>query len=76
MLDRSAHPDHQRAGRRLRQRRYRRRQHDGKVAVTIEVDGEMIELLTRTRWLTEAEADDRAAIGRALAAMLTDAARR
>lgn len=76
MLDRTDPPDPHRAGRRERQRRYRRRQQDGKVAVVVEVDGTVVAMLVRTRWLDGGESADRGAIGLAVGRMLRDAARR
>jgi hypothetical protein len=58
-----------------RDRRYRRRQRDGVMTVTVEVDGEIINLLVRLHWLVEAETGDRSKIGAALAAMAREAAR-
>jgi hypothetical protein len=59
-----------------RQRRYRQRLRDGEMTVAFQIDAEVIDLLIRSGWLSEAEADNRAAIGRAVSAMLRDSARR
>jgi hypothetical protein len=44
------------------------------VIVQVEVDGPLVELLTRLGWLPEADVHDRAEIGAAIAALLRDAA--
>ena len=46
------------------------------ITVLVEVDADVLDLLITTRWLAEPEAGDRGAIGRAIAAMITDAAKR
>jgi hypothetical protein len=61
--------------RRARQARYRARLRNGRMAVPVEVDAAILDLLVRTRWLDPASVDDRRAIGRALAAMVADAAK-
>jgi hypothetical protein len=66
-----------RSGRRASaQRRYRQRQRDGRAVYRVEVDGEVVALLIRTRWLAEADAGDKQAVGRAISAMISDAAKR
>src|SRR5262245_19064223 len=59
-----------------RHRRHRQRAKAGRACYVIELDGEGLSFLIRTGWLLEGEADDRQAIGRALSAMVQDAARR
>jgi hypothetical protein len=59
-----------------RQRRFRRRLRLGLTPVTVEVAAETIAMLIETRWLREADASDKAAIGRAIERMLADVARR
>ena len=49
---------------------------DGRAVALVEYDGPVIDLLIKTRWLQEGEAGDRSAVGRAIGAMLADAARR
>jgi hypothetical protein len=71
MLER---PDRRRAAS-ARQRRYRRRACAGRIMVKIEVNAAVVELLIKTQWLTESDADDRAAIGSALERMLAYSAR-
>jgi hypothetical protein len=58
-----------------RQRRHRARTRTGKIVISVEVDADLLNLLIRTKWLSESAAADRTAIAKALAAMLTDAAR-
>lgn len=40
----------------------------------VELDGDVIDLLVRLRWLAEKDAADRRAVGRAISAMLRDTA--
>ena len=68
MLHRAPIPD--------RHRRFRARRRAGKAIYAVELGGEELEFLIRTRWLQEAEACDRDAVGAALSRMLADAARR
>jgi hypothetical protein len=72
MLDRPTRDRRQAATR--RQRRYRRRQRDGSMPITIDVDGPIVAMLVATGWLREADAGDRAKIAAAVTAMLKDAA--
>jgi len=58
------------------QRAWRRRRAAGVMVVPVEIDAAVLDLLITTGWLAELEAGDKAAIGRAIAAMLKDAARR
>jgi hypothetical protein len=48
----------------------------GKACCTVEYDSATVDFLTRNLWLEEREACDRTAIGKALTAMVADAARR
>jgi hypothetical protein len=75
MLQRPPKADRRRSAASARQARYRARSRNGRVVVSVEVDERLLDLLVRLRWLREAAAGDRAAIGRALQAMLRDAAR-
>jgi hypothetical protein len=59
-----------------RHRRFRQRRRDGKACYVIELNGEGLSFLIRTGWLLEGEADDRSAVGLAIGAMISDAARR
>lgn len=61
---------------RRRKRRYRERVRDHRVVVGLDVGEVEIEFLIRHRWLAEADCGDRHQIGRAIAALLADAARR
>jgi hypothetical protein len=78
MLDRprSRPPPPNDRTRRERQFRYRRRQHDGRLVVRVEVGGEILELLVRLQWLTESDAGDRRLVGLAIGRLLADSARR
>jgi hypothetical protein len=76
--------------RRLAQQRYRARFDAGKFTVTVEIDGAVVEMLVSTGWLIEGKiqvdninlktkggtSDDRKKIGMAIAAMLSEAAKR
>ena len=80
MLDRSCQPPRQRrqAARERRtrvQRNWRHRQAQGRIMVPVEVGAEILDLLVRLGWLDAALADDRAEIGKAIGAMIADAAR-
>jgi hypothetical protein len=46
------------------------------MCVMVEVNGEFLDMLVRLHWLRDAEAGDKRMVGRAIAAMLEDAARR
>jgi hypothetical protein len=59
-----------------RHKRFRRRRRDGKACAMIEYDASVIDFLVRTHWLQEGEVADRASIGRAIGALIRDAARR
>jgi len=60
----------------LRRRRYRARRAAGRACTTVEYDGDVLAFLIKARWLQECEADDRALVGKAIAAMVADTARR
>lgn len=53
-----------------RQRRYRERQRSGRMVVPVEIDARTVEALVRERALTDTQALDPNAIGKALAAVL------
>jgi hypothetical protein len=59
-----------------RHRLFRARRRDGRACYVVELGGEELSWLVRLRWLTETEASDRSAVGRAIGAMISDAARR
>ena len=59
-----------------RYRRYRQRQRDGVMTVIIEIDGAVVDMLARLRWLERRGVHERAEIARAIAAMIAAAARR
>ena len=69
MLRRPDHPPDRHA-------RHRARRRDGRAVALVESDGPVLDLWIKTRWLQEGEAGDRSAVGRAIGAMLADAARR
>jgi hypothetical protein len=58
-----------------RMRAYRKRQTKGRMAVTIEIGAELIDLMVRTGWLQPRECHERDEIACALTAMMADAAR-
>jgi hypothetical protein len=82
MLDRAAPPARQaqrqarRSSSAVRSRAYRQRQRAGRIVAPVPVDADVIELLLRLGWISEADASDRRAIGAAIATMLADTARR
>lgn len=57
-----------------RQRRLRQRQRSGEVVAPVNVGLHLVEALIDLRWLDEDMSEDRAAIGRAIGAMLSDMA--
>jgi len=59
-----------------RHARYRARQRNGKAVYAVELGGEELDWLIKLQWLQECEASEKAAVGRAIGAMLADAARR
>ena len=62
--------------RRVAQREYRRRLDAGRITVTVEIDGGVIEMLIANHWLHEDESGDRRKIALALSAMVAEAAKR
>jgi hypothetical protein len=64
-----------RRSRRDRFARYRARRRNGRMAVTVELGPEVLDMLIRAHWLEERHAGDRMAIGQAIARMLAEAAR-
>lgn len=64
----------QRERRRLAQREYRRRLDAGRMSVAVEIDAAVVEMLVTSHWLADSETADRNKIGKALAAMVTEAA--
>jgi len=59
-----------------RHRRHRARVKAGRACCTVEVDGEVIDFLVRTAWLSPNEAHDRVVVGSAITRMLAASARR
>ncbi|MCA1533715.1 hypothetical protein I6F21_14205 [Bradyrhizobium sp. NBAIM03] len=82
-MRRQAHPGpdaaaRKREQRRLAQRDYRRRFDDGLIVVPVEIDGldgDVVEMLVRNRWLLDDERCDRRKIGAALSAFVAEATR-
>ena len=72
MLDR---PPSRRERNTMRVRRHRQRQRDHRMAVTVEVGAELIDLMVRTGWLERRDVHTRDQIARALSAMVADAAK-
>jgi hypothetical protein len=58
----------------VRSRRHRARQHRGKAVAPVEYDSYVVGLLVRLGWLGGDEVADSREIGRAIAAMLAEAA--
>ena len=72
MLVRSPSP---KPARRARQARYRQRVAAGRMAITVEVDAAILDLLVRSEWLNEEVAGDKLAIGDAIARLLAATAK-
>ena len=66
----------QRQRRRLAQQAYRRRVDDGKWIEPVEIDADIVEMLTATGWLKQIERDEHKKIQTAISAMLAEAAKR
>ncbi|MET4478825.1 hypothetical protein [Bradyrhizobium sp. F1.13.3] len=62
--------------RRTAQQAYRRRLEEGRMSVSVEIDSDVIEMLIASHWLKDGECEDRAKIGKALGAMVAEAAKR
>jgi hypothetical protein len=58
-----------------RQRRRRARARRGEVIAPVPVCGPILDTLVTLHWLSDADAEDRAAVGRAIHAMLADLAK-
>jgi len=59
-----------------RHARFRRRVKIGVAVAQVEFDASVVDFLVRNLWLEATECVDRAAVGKAIGAMLHDAARR
>jgi len=57
-------------------KRFRQRRKAGVAVAPVEYDAAVVDFLVRTHWLPPDELHDRASIGKALSAMVSDAARR
>jgi hypothetical protein len=57
-------------------RRHRERQRNGVIVTPVAVNEDVIDVLIRLNWLRERDADDRAAIAKAVTAMISDASAR
>ena len=75
MLNRTIDKRTRRADRE-RQRRCRARQRGGQAIYPVAIDGSVIDLLIRLGWLRDGDATNPQCVSQAIAAMLTDAARR
>jgi hypothetical protein len=76
MLDRQHAASKSTERRRASRARYRQRLKVGRIVpLDFDIGAAELDLLIKTRWLAERDAADRAAIGRALRAMLSDAAK-
>lgn len=69
-------PDRADAPGESRRQRYRRRQALGLGIAPVEFDATIVDFLVRTSWLPADETHDRALVGRAIAALIKDSARR
>lgn len=58
-----------------RQQRYRLRLRHGEACASVTYDHRVVDFLIRTEWLTEAEADDRQAVGLAIGRLLRASAK-
>jgi hypothetical protein len=72
MLERP--PQSRQEARRARQARYARRQRDGLGVYAVEASAAVLNALIALGWLKECDAGDRAQVGRAIAAVLTELA--
>jgi hypothetical protein len=63
-----------RLARAQRKARYRQRQRDGRMTVTVEIGSEVVDLLVRTGWLPQREVHDRREIAEAVTRLLDTAA--
>ena len=62
--------------RRDRQRRYRKRRRSGIAVYPVEINGDVVAMLVRLRWLSERDVHDKDTVARAIAALLADTAKR
>jgi hypothetical protein len=58
-----------------RARRHRARRKAGRATYQVEVDAAVLDLLVRLHWIEDRDVTDAAAVSRAIAALLADAAR-
>jgi hypothetical protein len=56
-----------------RQRKLRARQRNGQAVYEVTVDGSVLDMLVRLRWLLEGQTGDRRQVAKAIAAMLAEA---
>lgn len=73
MLERPPRAARRSTARAARNKRYAQRRRSGRLVLAIEIDESVIDLLIRTEWLNERDADDRGALERALQRMLQNA---
>ena len=60
----------------IQTRNWRARRRNGQACATVLYDGRVLDLLIAGRWLAERDAADRKRVGKAIAAMLADAAKK
>jgi hypothetical protein len=76
MLDDARQRRRRRAAlRKERDARYRQRRDACKACYIIEADGEVLDLLVKTRWISEEEVGDKKLVEAAISAMLSASAR-
>jgi hypothetical protein len=68
-LERPTRAD-RRSARRARNKRYVERRRRGQLAITVVIDESVVDLLIRTKWISESAAGDRRALETALQLML------
>ena len=74
MLHRPARPDSRRAADRARQRRCRELGRQGCAVYGVVADAAVLDMLVRLGWLHDGDATDPRRVGRAISALLADAA--
>jgi hypothetical protein len=74
MLQRTPRPDRRRAADRARQRRCRELRRQGRAAYSVVADADVLDMLVKLGWLRDGDATDPRRVGRAISALLADAA--
>jgi hypothetical protein len=75
LVQRKERAEEKRERRRAQQRRHRQRQNEGRRAYLIELDGDIIDMLVRYRWLDRGATADDHKVGCAVRRMLVEAAK-